>query len=99
MCSRRTRWTDEKLKKLHADLKSIRINETKNGKKDRPNLLKRKFKLPALPVTPLRKKSADKDNNFERSCLFLQKITRGRAVQCMVKIFQFMVLHSFFHTI
>ncbi|XP_043280244.1 cilia- and flagella-associated protein 91-like [Venturia canescens] len=84
LCIRRTRWTDEKLKKLHADLKSIRLNESKKGKKERPQLLKRKIKLPALPVTPLRRRTDDKDNYWESSSLFLQKITRGRAVQCMM---------------
>lgn len=85
LCVRQTRWSDEKLRKLHADLKAIRLNIGNKKSEGRPSLLKRKFKAPPLPVTPMRSRTDRGDNHLDDCSLLVQKITRGRAVQCMVR--------------
>lgn len=84
LCIRATRWTKEKLSQLHSDLKASRSN-TKTI--EAPLLLKRKYKLPALPSTPYRKSTEDITNKrLHQLSILIQKIIKGRAIQCMVII-------------
>ena len=84
LCSRQTKWTDANLRKLHLDLKTIRLSNKKDDGKEKLSLLKRKFKAPSLPVTPIRYGVDPMDEHLDNSALLIQKIIRGRATQCMV---------------
>lgn len=85
ICIRESRWTEEKLKQLHSDLKAIRLNVKSVDSVSR--LMKRKHKRSALPVTPRRPGVWDsKQKQEEKSAIFIQKTVRGRAIQCLVKI-------------
>ncbi|XP_020291016.1 protein MAATS1-like isoform X2 [Pseudomyrmex gracilis] len=83
ICIRETRWTEEKLKQLHSDLKTIRMNVKPLDVI--PTLIKRKIKPPSLPVTPRRSDLWDsKQKEWEESATFIQKLVRGRAIQCLM---------------
>ncbi|XP_014485306.1 PREDICTED: protein MAATS1-like isoform X2 [Dinoponera quadriceps] len=83
ICIRETRWTEEKLKQLHSDLKAIRLNVKSVNSVSR--LMKRKYKPTALPVTPCRSGIWDRrQKQLEESATFIQKIVRGRAMQCLM---------------
>lgn len=84
LCIRETRWTEEKLKQLYIDLRTIRLNVEQV---ETSMLLKRKYKLPSLPSTPyhMHKDNAEK-TQIDQLTTFIQKIVRGRALQCMVII-------------
>lgn len=83
ICIRETRWTEEKLKQLHADLKAIRLNVKTDDAI--PRLMKRNYKQPAMPVTPRRPGAWDGERKrLEESATFIQKMIRGRAVQRLV---------------
>ncbi|XP_012277666.1 cilia- and flagella-associated protein 91 isoform X2 [Orussus abietinus] len=81
LCVRETRWTEGKLRQLHADLKAIRLNLKPS---EEINLLQSKCKEPTLPQTPIKARTHDFDNEVERSTEFIQKTVRGRAIQCMM---------------
>lgn len=84
LCIRATRWTKEKLSQLHNDLKANRLN-TKAI--ETPLLLKRKYKLPSPPPTPYKTSTENIINaRLHQMSMFIQKIIRGRAIQCMVII-------------
>ncbi|KAL6430620.1 hypothetical protein ACFW04_006901 [Cataglyphis niger] len=83
ICIRETRWTDEKLKQLHTDLKAIRMNV--KSVDVTPRLIKRDHKQSVLPVTPRRLSIWDnKQKQCEESATFVQKLVKGRAVQCLM---------------
>lgn len=83
ICIRETRWTEEKLKQLHSDLKAIRMRVKSVDKG--PRLVRRKYKLPDLPVTPRRSGTWDsKQKQREESATFIQKLVKGRAIQCLM---------------
>lgn len=72
------------MKQLHSELKAIRLNVKPI---DASTLLKRKFKLPSLPPIPYVAHTENvKDTQLDQLCTLIQKIVRGRAVQCMVII-------------
>ncbi|KOX70777.1 AMY-1-associating protein expressed in testis 1 [Melipona quadrifasciata] len=82
LCIRATRWTKEKLSQLHSDLKANRLNTKTIGT---PLLLKRKYKLPSLPSTPYKTSTENIINaRLHQLSMFIQKIIRGRAIQCMM---------------
>lgn len=84
ICIRETRWTDEKLKQLYTDLKAIRMNV--KSVDVIPRLIKRDHKQSVLPVTPRRLSIwNNKQKQWEESATFIQKLVKGRAVQCLVK--------------
>lgn len=83
LCARETRWSDEKLRQLHAELKSIRM-DLKLDKKT--NLIKRKYKLPAMPVTPVLYGAQNVNEKRDKAATFIQKLVTGRAIQCVVII-------------
>lgn len=83
ICIRQTKWTEEKLERLHSDLKAIRLNM--KSADAIPTLMKRSYKQPPLPVTPRRSDIWDSNQeNLEESAKFIQKIVKGRAIQCLV---------------
>ncbi|XP_032688884.1 cilia- and flagella-associated protein 91-like isoform X1 [Odontomachus brunneus] len=83
ICIRESRWTEEKLKQLHSDLKAIRLNVKSVDAV--PRLMKRKFKRSTLPVTPRRSGVWDStQKKREESATFVQKIVKGRAIQCLM---------------
>ncbi|KZC10921.1 AMY-1-associating protein expressed in testis 1 [Dufourea novaeangliae] len=82
LCIRKTRWTEEKLKQLYNDLKAMRLNVEQI---ETPTLLKRKYKPPSLPSTPYKKHTEDiQDLHLDQLSMLIQKIVRGRAIQCMM---------------
>ncbi|XP_078049895.1 cilia- and flagella-associated protein 91 isoform X2 [Augochlora pura] len=82
MCVRETRWTEEKLKKLYNDLRQIRL---KTEHTETPTLLKRKYRPPSLPPTPYKTYTEDEqDMHMHQLSTLIQKIVRGRAIQCMM---------------
>nr|XP_031839424.1 cilia- and flagella-associated protein 91-like [Nomia melanderi] len=82
LCIRETRWTEEKLKQLYNDLKAMRLNIEHA---DAPMLLKRKYKTPSLPPTPYKTHTEDvHDMHLHQLSTLIQKIIRGRAIQCMM---------------
>lgn len=84
ICVRETRWTEEKLKQLHSDLKAIRMKV--KSVDEGPKLVRRNHKQPTLPVTPRRSGTWDsKQKQREESATFIQKLVKGRAIQCLVK--------------
>lgn len=84
LCVRETRWNEEKLRHLHAELKAIRL-DLKPEKK--AGLMKRRYKIPPMPVTPILFSERNvEDENKERAAVFIQKLVAGRAVQCVVSI-------------
>lgn len=84
LCIRATRWTKEKLSQLHSDLKANRLNTETI---EIPLLLKRKYKLPSPPLTPYKTSTENIINaRLHQLSMFIQKIIRGRAIQCMVII-------------
>ncbi|XP_072761993.1 cilia- and flagella-associated protein 91 isoform X2 [Anoplolepis gracilipes] len=83
ICIRETRWTEEKLKQLHFDLKAIRKNV--KSVDVIPRLIKRNYKQSALPVTPRRLSIwNNKQKQQEESATFIQKLVKGRATQCLM---------------
>jgi len=84
LCIRETRWTEETLKQLHSDLKAIRMKAKPIDKIS--ELMKPIFKQPALPITPRRSGIWDSEQKKrEESAIFIQKLIKGRAIQCLVK--------------
>ncbi|XP_076391395.1 cilia- and flagella-associated protein 91 [Megachile rotundata] len=82
LCIRETRWTEKKLQQLHSDLKTIRLHDERV---ETPTLLKRKFRQPSLPPTPYRTITENvKNMRIDQLSTLIQKIVRGRAVQCMM---------------
>ncbi|XP_076244918.1 cilia- and flagella-associated protein 91 [Calliopsis andreniformis] len=82
LCIRETRWTEEKLKQLHSDLKAIRLNVKPI---ETSTLLKRKYKPPALPSTPYKTCTENiNDAQIDQFSTLIQKLIRGRAIQCMM---------------
>ncbi|XP_076668408.1 cilia- and flagella-associated protein 91 isoform X2 [Andrena cerasifolii] len=82
LCIRATRWTEENLKQLHSEVKAIRLNVKPV---EASTLLKRKFKLPSLPPIPYIPHTENvKDTQMDQLCTLIQKIVRGRAIQCMM---------------
>ncbi|XP_076379821.1 cilia- and flagella-associated protein 91 isoform X2 [Megalopta genalis] len=82
MCVRETRWTEGKLKKLYNDLRQIRL---KTEHTETPTLLKRKYRPPSLPPTPYKMYTEDEqDMHLHQLSTLIQKIVRGRAIQCMM---------------
>lgn len=85
LCVRETRWTEENLKKLHADLRAIRLKSNETEKTS--NLVKCKLivRTPSLPSTPI---SSNMRNNEEKLidqyATLIQAIIKGRAIQTMV---------------
>lgn len=68
LCVRETRWTEEKLKQLHSELKAIRLNANPIQVS---TLLKRNYKPPTLPSTPYRTPTADmKNTQIDRSVVY-----------------------------
>ncbi|XP_011867141.1 PREDICTED: protein MAATS1-like [Vollenhovia emeryi] len=83
ICVRETRWTEEKLKLLHSDLKAIRMKV--KSVDESPRLVRRDHEQPALPVTPRRSGTWDnKQKQREESAIFIQKLVKGRAIQCLM---------------
>ncbi|KAK2584548.1 hypothetical protein KPH14_006917 [Odynerus spinipes] len=80
LCIRETRWTDDKLKKLHMDLKAMRLNIMDP---EIPTLMRKKHKTPVLPSTPYRIQEY-KDTAIDQAALCIQETIRGRATQCMI---------------
>lgn len=96
LCIRATRWTKEKLIQLHSDLKAIRLS-TIYVTIDAPVLLKRKYKMPSLPPTPYKTTIEDIANiRLHQLSTLIQKIVRGRAIQCMVITKWNIYTHLFF---
>ena len=82
LCIRETRWTEKKLQQLHSDLKTARLQEEKI---QTSTLLKRKYRQPSLPPTPYRTSTENVKNiHIDQLSTLIQKIVRGRAVQCMM---------------
>ncbi|XP_076280222.1 cilia- and flagella-associated protein 91 [Lasioglossum baleicum] len=82
LCIRETRWTDEKLRQLYNDLKALRMNIEHT---ETSTLLKRKYKPPSLPPTPCKTHTEDvQDMHLHQLSTLIQKIVKGRAIQCMV---------------
>ncbi|KYM76353.1 AMY-1-associating protein expressed in testis 1 [Atta colombica] len=82
ICIRETRWTEEKLKQLHSDLKAIRMKV--KSVDEGPRLVKRHEQL-VLPTTPRRSGTWDnKQKQREESAIFIQKLVKGRAIQCLM---------------
>lgn len=85
ICIRESKWTEEKLKQLHFDLKAIRLNVQSVDSVS--HLMRRKYERSALSATPRRSGVWDsRQKQREKSATFIQKIIRGRAIQCLVKI-------------
>lgn len=68
---------------------------------DAPVLLKRKYKMPSLPPTPYKTTIEDIANiRLHQLSTLIQKIVRGRAIQCMVttmeNIYIFIYLFIFY---
>ncbi|XP_039311922.1 cilia- and flagella-associated protein 91 isoform X2 [Solenopsis invicta] len=83
ICIRETRWTEEKLKQLHSDLKAIRmkVKTVDEG----PKLVRRNHEQPTFPTTPRRLGIWDKkQKQREESATFIQKLVKGRAIQCLM---------------
>jgi len=90
ICIRETRWTEEKLKQLHSDLKAIRMKI--KSVDESPRLVRRNHEQLALPVTPRRSGTWDnKQKQREESTTFIQKLVKGRAIQCMVRYRSFII--------
>lgn len=83
ICIRETRWTEEKLKKLYFDLKAIRMNV--KSVDVIPTLIKRDYNQLALSVTPCIPSIQNSKQKREKSAIFIQKLVKGRATQCLVK--------------
>ncbi|KAG7201665.1 hypothetical protein KM043_004395 [Ampulex compressa] len=82
LCIRETRWTEEKLKQLHFDLKAIRLKLIPT---QTTSLMKRKYKLPVLPSTPHRLNTEHPMKaKMDHFSVLLQKLVRGRAIQCIM---------------
>ncbi|XP_053989184.1 cilia- and flagella-associated protein 91-like isoform X1 [Hylaeus volcanicus] len=82
LCIRETRWTEEKLRQLHSDLKVIRLNVEQI---ETSTLLKRKYKAPSLPPTPYNTTTGNAEHvRIDQLSTLMQKIVRGRALQCMM---------------
>ncbi|CAK9806052.1 Cilia- and flagella-associated protein 91 [Anthophora quadrimaculata] len=82
LCVRATRWTKEKLRQLHSDLKAIRLSTTTL---ETSTLLKRKYKMPSLPPTPYKASTENvTKTRIDQLSTLIQKVVRGRAVQCMM---------------
>ena len=69
---------------------------------DAPVLLKRKYKMPSLPPTPYKTTVEDIANiRLHQLSTLIQKIVRGRAIQCMVitkwKIYLFVYFFIYFN--
>ncbi|XP_046737858.1 cilia- and flagella-associated protein 91-like [Diprion similis] len=81
LCVRETRWNEEKLRKLHAELKSIRM-DLKPDKNT--SFMKRRYKLPPMPVTPSLSNESNVNESQERAAVLIQKLVTGRAIQCVM---------------
>ncbi|XP_046612988.1 cilia- and flagella-associated protein 91-like isoform X1 [Neodiprion virginianus] len=81
LCVRETRWNEEKLRKLHAELKSIRmdIKPDKNT-----SFMKRRYKLPPMPITPKLPNERNVNESQERAAVLIQTLVTGRAIQCVM---------------
>ncbi|XP_018370555.1 PREDICTED: protein MAATS1-like [Trachymyrmex cornetzi] len=83
ICIRETRWTEEKLKQLHSDLKAIRMKV--KSVDEGPRLVRRNHEQPVLLITPRRSGTWDnKQKQREESATFIQKLVKGRAIQCLM---------------
>ncbi|XP_018311695.1 protein MAATS1 [Mycetomoellerius zeteki] len=83
ICIRETRWTEEKLKQLHSDLKAIRMKV--KSVDEGPRLVRRNHEQPVLPITPRRSGTwNNKQKQREESATFIQKLVKGRAIQCLM---------------
>ncbi|XP_018355395.1 PREDICTED: protein MAATS1-like [Trachymyrmex septentrionalis] len=83
ICIRKTRWTEQKLKQLHSDLKAIRMKV--KSKDEDPRLVRRDHEQPVFPTTPRRSGIWDnKQKQREESATFIQKFVKGRAIQCLM---------------
>ncbi|KAG5322446.1 CFA91 protein, partial [Pseudoatta argentina] len=84
ICIRETKWTEEKLKQLHSDLKAIRMKVKSID--EGPRLVRRNHEQLVLPTTPSRSGIwNDKQKQREESATFIQKLVKGRAaIQCLM---------------
>ncbi|XP_018392737.1 PREDICTED: protein MAATS1-like [Cyphomyrmex costatus] len=83
ICIRETRWTEEKLKQLHSDLKAIRMKV--KSVDEGPRLVRRNHEQPVLSITPRRSGIwDDKQKQREELATFIQKLIKGRAIQCLM---------------
>lgn len=72
------------MKQLHSDLKAIRMKV--KAVDESPTLVRRNHEQSVLSVTPRRSGTWDnKQKQREESATFIQKLVKGRAIQCLVK--------------
>lgn len=89
-CIRETRWTEEKLKHLHSDLKAVRMKV--KSVDEGPKLVRRNREQPALPDTSRRSGTWDNEQKQQEESIFIQKLVKGRTIQCLVKYRSFVVV-------
>ncbi|XP_033211672.1 cilia- and flagella-associated protein 91-like isoform X2 [Belonocnema kinseyi] len=81
LCTRETRWNDQKLEELYEELKRIRLNVEPV---ESTHFFERKPKLQNVPSTPLRVGEKNIENVLDQSAVLIQKTVRGRAIQFMM---------------
>ncbi|GLH04613.1 Uncharacterized protein GBIM_10290 [Gryllus bimaculatus] len=80
LCTRETRWSEQALDQLLAEMKGQRESSGAGGL----GLVRRIYQESSPPSTPSQEGVSDKDEEIYQSSVFLQKIIKGRAVQCLV---------------
>ncbi|XP_012251264.2 cilia- and flagella-associated protein 91-like [Athalia rosae] len=81
LCPRVTRWNEEKLRNLHAELRSIRIDHKAEKK---ISFMQKRYKFPPMPVTPIVSGTQNVNSKADQAAIFIQKLVTGRAIQCVM---------------
>ncbi|XP_063371665.1 cilia- and flagella-associated protein 91-like [Cydia amplana] len=85
LCERETKWSEEFLEQLHNDLKKARLGAGDKHSAGPLRVLKpRRVALTPRPATPEADAVPDSDETCHQAALTLQRIIRGRAVQCLM---------------
>ncbi|XP_049883059.1 cilia- and flagella-associated protein 91-like [Pectinophora gossypiella] len=84
LCERETKWSEDFLEKLHEDLKKARFGAAAMSAGPLHVLKPRRLQDTPRPATPEVEAVTDSDENNHQAALLLQRIVRGRAVQCLM---------------
>ncbi|XP_063632318.1 cilia- and flagella-associated protein 91-like [Cydia splendana] len=85
LCERETKWSEDFLEQLHNDLKKARLGAGEKHSAGPLHVLKpRRVGDTPRPATPEVDAVQDSDETCHQAALTLQRIIRGRAVQCLM---------------
>ncbi|XP_026318467.1 cilia- and flagella-associated protein 91-like isoform X2 [Hyposmocoma kahamanoa] len=84
LCERETKWSEKFLEVLHEDLRKARLGAAMISAGPLHVLKPRRLLETPRPVTPEVDAITEADEECHQSALILQKIIRGRAVQCLM---------------